>query len=91
MMLKALFCDFYGTVVFEDSEPIHTIVERIYQSGMLAAGDVVHIGDSVTSDVEGAGRAGIQSLWLNRGGRETPAGVGLQAGDLLEALRVIKL
>jgi len=33
MMLKAIFCDFYGTVVYEDDEPISMIIERIYQTG----------------------------------------------------------
>ena len=32
-MLKAVFCDFYGTVVFEDDEPISIILEKIFQSG----------------------------------------------------------
>lgn len=32
-MIKAIFCDFYGTVVHEDDEPICAITERIYQSG----------------------------------------------------------
>ena len=32
-MIKALFCDFYGTVVFEDDEPIHAITARIFETG----------------------------------------------------------
>ena len=32
-MIKAIFCDFYGTVVYEDDEPIKAIIERIYKSG----------------------------------------------------------
>ena len=32
-MIKALFCDFYGTVVYEDDDPINSIVDRIYRAG----------------------------------------------------------
>jgi 2-haloalkanoic acid dehalogenase type II len=32
----------------------------------LSAEDVLHVGDSLTSDVFGAYRAGIKSVWLNR-------------------------
>ncbi len=29
---------------------------------------VVHVGDSLTADVEGAGRLGIRTVWVNRAG-----------------------
>ncbi|MDR0287126.1 MAG: HAD family hydrolase [Clostridiales bacterium] len=32
-MFKAVFCDFYGTLVFEDDEPMHAIAEQIYKTG----------------------------------------------------------
>jgi 2-haloacid dehalogenase/putative hydrolase of the HAD superfamily len=38
----------------------------------LAAGDLVHVGDSWRSDVRGATGVGIQPVWLNRTGREQP-------------------
>ena len=34
--------------------------------------EVLHIGDSVTSDIIGAANAGIDSFWLNRKGRPVP-------------------
>ena len=41
----------------------------------LNADEVTHIGDSLSSDVNGASGAGIKAVWLNRGGREVPEGV----------------
>jgi len=35
-MTKAIFCDFYGTVVFDDDEPIRLIAEKIYQASTSA-------------------------------------------------------
>ena len=32
-MIKAVFIDFYGTLVFEDGEIVSKISDRIYQSG----------------------------------------------------------
>lgn len=40
-----------------------------------AAGEALHIGDSLTGDVRGAAAAGIPALWLNRGRRQSPPGV----------------
>ena len=32
-MVKAIFVDFYGTIVFEDGENVATISDRIYETG----------------------------------------------------------
>ena len=32
-MIRALFCDFYGTVIHEDDKPVRAITEKIVQSG----------------------------------------------------------
>lgn len=40
-----------------------------------AGGEVLHVGDSLGSDVEGACGAGIGALWLNRHGAAVPQGV----------------
>ena len=37
--------------------------------------DVIHIGDSLSSDVKGASSLGIDTIWVNRGNREVPEGV----------------
>jgi 2-haloalkanoic acid dehalogenase type II len=38
----------------------------------LGADEVVHVGDSFRSDVLGASRLGIRSVWVNRSGRAAP-------------------
>ena len=47
--------------------------------------EVIHIGDSISSDVNGAGALGIRTLWLNRFGKEVPKGVDC-IDNLLQAL-----
>ena len=38
----------------------------------LAPHEVVHVGDSLSSDVAGANALGIPAVWVNRGGRRRP-------------------
>ena len=99
-MKKAIFLDFYGTVVFEDGENIEKISKIIQDTGgvneeffeyaLNATGlkpeQVVHIGDSLSSDVKGASALGIDTIWLNRRNREVPKGV-CSVGNLLEVFK----
>lgn len=41
----------------------------------LSPSEVLHIGDSLSSDVQGAGAVGINSVWVNRNGLNIPNGV----------------
>jgi 2-haloalkanoic acid dehalogenase type II len=45
---------------------------RIFETALARLGaepeQVVHVGDSLTADVEGAGRLGIRTVWVNRSG-----------------------
>lgn len=50
--------------------------------------EVIHIGDSISSDVKGASALGIRTLWLNRFGKVVPEGV-TDIKDLLGALDII--
>ncbi len=49
----------------------------------LSANEVVHIGDSLSSDVKGASSIGINTIWINRSNRDIPKGV-LAINNLLE-------
>lgn len=51
--------------------------------------EVVHIGDSLESDVKCPAQAGIRSIWLNREGKPVPKGVN-SAGNLCEALKCVR-
>ena len=39
--------------------------------------EVIHVGDSLSSDVEGAKRAGIRPVLLDRKGKAAPEGVSV--------------
>ena len=40
----------------------------------VTTSDVLHVGDSRTADIAGAGALGIRSAWINRSSRPLPAG-----------------
>jgi putative hydrolase of the HAD superfamily len=44
----------------------------LHQAGLDTA-QVVHVGDDAVADVEGARRAGVTPVWINRSGRAWPA------------------
>ncbi|WP_306769282.1 HAD family hydrolase [Parafrankia sp. BMG5.11] len=53
---------------------------------------VLHIGDSLTSDVAGAHTLGIPTIWVNRSGRPRPADLTsiAEVGALTEALPLLQ-
>ena len=55
----------------------------------LLADEVIHIGDSISSDVKGASSIGIKTLWLNRFGKDVPVGVE-SIESLLNAFDVLR-
>lgn len=61
--------------------------KELFEYALNAAGvkpeQVVHIGDSLSSDIKGAGEMGIDAIWINRGGKEVPEGV-MAVSSLLE-------
>lgn len=75
-----------GVFTSEDAKsykPRKELFEFALNSTGLSAEQVVHIGDSLSSDVKGASSASINTIWINRSGREIPEGV-VAARDLLE-------
>lgn len=75
-----------GVFTSEDAKsykPRKELFEFALNSTGLSAEQVVHIGDSLSSDVKGASSASINTIWINRSGREIPEGV-IAARDLLE-------
>lgn len=89
-ILKAI--DFHGltpTGVFtsEDAKsykPRKELFELALNSTGLYPDQVVHIGDSLSSDINGAASVGIKALWINRSARQVPEGVE-SIGNLMEA------
>lgn len=75
-----------GIFTSEDArayKPRKELFELALRETGLRAGQVVHIGDSLSSDVQGADQVGISAIWVNRGGREVPEGV-TAVGNLME-------
>ncbi len=77
-----------GVFTSEDAKsykPRKELFELALKSTGLSAEEVVHIGDSLSSDVKGASTVGIDAIWINRGSREVPEGV-TAVKNLLEVL-----
>lgn len=76
-----------GVFTSEDArayKPRKELFQMALQSVGLNGNEVVHIGDSLSSDVKGAGELGINTIWVNRSSKEVPAGI-TAIGNLLEA------
>lgn len=88
-ILQAInFHDLKPTGIFtsEDAKsykPRKELFEFALNNTGLLAEQVIHIGDSLSSDIKGASSVGINPVWLNRSGRKVPDGV-ISIGNLLE-------
>lgn len=70
-------------------KPRKELFELALSSTKLKPGEVIHIGDSLSSDVKGARSVGINTLWLNRFGKAIPENVD-SICSLVDALDIIK-
>ncbi len=57
------------------AKPHPELFRHALRQAGLAPEDVIHIGDSLTSDLRGAASAGISGIWLNREGKPVPEGI----------------
>ena len=67
-----------GVFTSEDAgsyKPRKELFELALQKTGLKPDEVIHIGDSISSDVKGAASVNIKALWLNRFGKEVPDGI----------------
>lgn len=67
-----------GVFTSEDAKsykPRKELFELALETTGLKPDEVIHIGDSISSDVEGAGALNIKTLWINRFGKRVPEGV----------------
>lgn len=80
-----------GVFTSEDAKsykPRKEIFEMALAKTGLKNTEVVHIGDSLGSDVKGAHFAGIDAIWINRGNREVPDRVK-SVNNLLDVLNCV--
>lgn len=79
-----------GVFTSEDArsyKPRKELFELALRSVGLRPEEVIHIGDSISSDVKGASEVGINAVWLNRFGKEAPDNV-ISIGSLSDALSI---
>lgn len=66
-------------IVFAQDVGIEKPDPRIFDIALERAGcardELLHVGDSLETDVGGARNAGVKAVWLNRDGRENSGGV----------------
>jgi len=78
-----------GHVTSEEArayKPRKELFEYALSKYNLRADEVVHIGDSISSDIAGAEAAGIGAIWLNRTGKPVPDGADTVIATLDAAL-----
>lgn len=85
---------FAAVVASEDVgayKPDRAIFNRALDALGLAAADVLHVGDSIATDVRGAHAAGIRAVWVNRRGDTAPtdAPIAHEIVDLRDLLPII--
>lgn len=56
-------------------KPRTELFEMALKETNLHPQEVVHIGDSINSDIKGASNLGINTIWVNRNKKEIPNGV----------------
>ncbi|MFH1766678.1 MAG: HAD family hydrolase, partial [Patescibacteria group bacterium] len=60
-------------VVFSQDQDVEKPDKRIFKITADQAGcslaELIHVGDSLPEDYQGAKQAGCQGIWLNRGGK----------------------
>ena len=67
-----------GVFTSEDAKaykPRKELFELALNSTDLKVDEVIHIGDSISSDIKGAASVNVKALWLNRFGKEVPKGI----------------
>jgi 2-haloacid dehalogenase/putative hydrolase of the HAD superfamily len=83
-----------GIVTSEEArcyKPNRRIFEYALNKFGIIPSAVIHFGDSLTSDINGAKAAGIDAVWLNRKGRKTDnpiAQIPNLSWNLLKGLRI---
>lgn len=80
-----------GVFTSEDAlsyKPRKELFEYALNQTGLKTDEVLHIGDSLSSDIKGGGDLGIKAVWVNRGGKAVPENV-TAVHDLMEILSYI--
>lgn len=60
-------------------KPRTELFEMALKETNLNPQEIVHIGDSLSSDIKGAANLGINTIWMNRNHKEVPDGIVVAA------------
>lgn len=68
----------FDAVITSESAQTYKPRPRIFEAALeslhVRPEDVIHVGDSLVADIQGASRLGMRTIWVNRGGlRRGPA------------------
>lgn len=83
-----------GVFTSEDArtyKPNKELFELALRSTALLPSDVVHIGDSIISDIRGASRLGIKAIWLNRKNKDIPPDMENSVQTLIDVFNLPSL
>ena len=73
--------EIFSFVIFSQDFGIEKPNPRIFQIAMKKAdcsySEIIHVGDSLESDVQGGENAGIKSVWVNRNNIENDLGINV--------------
>ena len=81
--------------VFSQDHGVEKPDPRIFRIALERAGcskdELLHVGDSLESDVKGAFEAGVKCVWLNRQGLENDTNIkaDYEVSSLLELLKIL--
>ncbi|MEC0126596.1 HAD family hydrolase [Paenibacillus pabuli] len=93
--MKAHNIEAAGVITSEDVrsyKPRSEMFDEAIKRYGLQRDEVIHIGDSLVSDVQGAQNAGIKAVWLNRKGKSKPKQItpDYECKDLTEVLHMLE-
>ena len=69
-------------------KPRKELFEFALKRAGISPDEVLHIGDSLSSDIKGANSVGINAIWINRSGKDIPDNV-IAVANLMEVLSYI--
>lgn len=72
-------------------KPDAAIFHKVIEGTDLQAHDVVYVGDDPHLDVEGARRAGMQAIWIDRQGSEWPVEIAPAAHTVRSLTELLRL
>ena len=62
----------FDAIITSESAQTYKPGPRIFEAALESLGvrpaDVIHVGDSLVADVQGASRLGMRTVWVNRAG-----------------------